>query len=129
MALAKVILKASYEHSDGLEPPKRNAIFIENGKRYTVGRELDEIKRRNRKTTDKNLRKMRKFKNISNIDVVSLYDGISDFMREHGYSSAQTDDVSAVTQAIMYNREAAISMFYDQETLAFIWRQKQGKLK
>lgn len=111
--------------------------FYYRGIHYTLSKEIKEIKKRTRKASQKDAKNIKKFKNISDIDISILYDAIIMFLRQHGRypSSLSTGDQineylqNHITEIVQSNQFEAIDMLYNNEELSFARKQKVGKIR
>ena len=93
----------------------------------TVGKELEQIKKRYKKTTAREVKAMDKYTHISAINIYSLYSAFCDLCTSYGVERP-TRGVSAQEFVLEHQREVT-DLFIDHPQLKFAKSQKAGKLK
>ncbi len=133
MQMAKVILSntglgADYALSSySMRPDK--------AKVTTVGKELEQIKKRHKKLSAHEVKAMRKYTHISEISMTSLYYSFSGLCRRLSPSDADSilgsDHFAADRRHkfVLEHQDEVISLFIDSPELKFAHSQKAGKLK
>lgn len=104
--------------------------FQKNGKVYTLAKEIKEIKKRYKQVRKYENKRQIKFKNISNISTINLYDELISCLREASKSNLSHEYIKQNIKKLIYTYHyEVVSMFSHSKELEFIRKQKSGKIK